>query len=112
RAPVLPAHLLPIHCRRPRGALPHPAATRGRPVLGRRRRRRAARSAGGGPAVPARGRGRGGGGGGNPKGAGPGGAVEAEEAAAIRTGRRRAEPDVRTLCDGRLVAVGRVVMPA
>jgi len=38
--------------------------------------------------------------------------VDAEEAAAIRTGRRRAEPDVRTLCDSRLVAVGRVVMPA
>ena len=38
--------------------------------------------------------------------------VDAEEAAAIRTGRRRAQPDVRTLCDGRLVAVGRVVMPA
>jgi tRNA pseudouridine55 synthase len=38
--------------------------------------------------------------------------VDAAEAAAIRTGRRRAEPDVRTLCDRRLVAVGRVVMPA
>jgi tRNA pseudouridine55 synthase len=38
--------------------------------------------------------------------------VEPEEATAIRAGRRRAEPEVRTLCDGRLVAVGRVVMPA
>jgi hypothetical protein len=41
----------------------------------------------------------------------PAGVVVGEEAAAIRTGRRRAQPDVRTLCDGRLVAVGRVVMP-
>jgi tRNA pseudouridine55 synthase len=38
--------------------------------------------------------------------------VDTEEAAAIRTGRCRAQPDMRTLCDGRLVAVGRVVMPA
>jgi tRNA pseudouridine55 synthase len=37
--------------------------------------------------------------------------VGADEAAAIRTGRRRAAPDVRTLCGGELVAVGRVVMP-
>ena len=38
--------------------------------------------------------------------------VDADEAAAIRAGRRRAQADVRTLCDGELVAVGRVVMPA
>jgi tRNA pseudouridine55 synthase len=38
--------------------------------------------------------------------------VSAEDAAAVRAGRRRAEPAVRTLCDGELVAVGRVVMPA
>jgi tRNA pseudouridine55 synthase len=38
--------------------------------------------------------------------------VDANEAATIRTGRSRALPDVRTLCDGELVAVGRVVMPA
>ena len=37
--------------------------------------------------------------------------VEADEAALIRTGRRRAQPDMRTLSDGELVAVGRVVMP-
>ena len=37
--------------------------------------------------------------------------VTAEEAAAIRGGRRHAEPDARTLLDGELVAVGRVVMP-
>jgi tRNA pseudouridine55 synthase len=37
--------------------------------------------------------------------------VSAEEAAAIRTGRRRAQEDVRTICAGELVAVGRVVMP-
>jgi tRNA pseudouridine55 synthase len=37
--------------------------------------------------------------------------VDADEAAAIRTGRRRAQPDARTLCAGGLVAVGRVVMP-
>jgi tRNA pseudouridine55 synthase len=37
--------------------------------------------------------------------------VNAEEAAAIRGGRVRAQPDVRTLLDGELVAVGRVVMP-
>jgi tRNA pseudouridine55 synthase len=37
--------------------------------------------------------------------------VDADGAAAIRTGRRRAEADVRTLCGGKLVAVGRVVMP-
>jgi tRNA pseudouridine55 synthase len=38
--------------------------------------------------------------------------VDAAEAAAIRAGRRRALPDVRTLHEGRLVAVGRVVLPA
>jgi len=38
--------------------------------------------------------------------------VGADEAAAIRTGRRRAEKDARTVCAGELVAVGRVVMPA
>jgi tRNA pseudouridine55 synthase len=37
--------------------------------------------------------------------------VDADGAAAIRTGRRRAQADVRTLCNGELVAVGRVVMP-
>jgi tRNA pseudouridine55 synthase len=37
--------------------------------------------------------------------------VNAEEAAAIRGGRARAQADVRTLLDGELVAVGRVVMP-
>jgi tRNA pseudouridine55 synthase len=37
--------------------------------------------------------------------------VDADEAAFIRTGRRRAQPDTRTLSDGELVAVGRVVMP-
>jgi tRNA pseudouridine55 synthase len=37
--------------------------------------------------------------------------VEADDAAAIRAGRRRAQPDTRTLCEGELVAVGRVVMP-
>ncbi len=37
--------------------------------------------------------------------------VEADEATLIRTGRRRAQPDMRTLSDGELVAVGRVVMP-
>ena len=37
--------------------------------------------------------------------------VDADGAAAIRTGRRRAQADVRTLCGGELVAVGRVVMP-
>jgi hypothetical protein len=36
--------------------------------------------------------------------------VSAEEAAAIRGGRIRAQADVRTLSDGELVAVGRVVM--
>jgi tRNA pseudouridine55 synthase len=36
--------------------------------------------------------------------------VDAETAAAIRSGRKRAEPDVRTLHDGELVAVGSVVM--
>ena len=70
------------------------AATRGRPVLGRRRRRRADRPAGGGAAVPARGRGRRGGGGGDPNGSAP------------RTARR--PHAVRR----QLVAVGRVVMPA
>ena len=38
--------------------------------------------------------------------------VDADEAAAIRAGRRRAEPETRTLCGGELVAVGHVVMPA
>jgi tRNA pseudouridine55 synthase len=38
--------------------------------------------------------------------------VDVDEAAAIRTGRRRAAPDIRTVCDGELVAVGRAVMPA
>jgi tRNA pseudouridine55 synthase len=38
--------------------------------------------------------------------------VDADQAGAIRGGRARAEPDVRTLLDGELVAVGRVVMPA
>jgi tRNA pseudouridine55 synthase len=38
--------------------------------------------------------------------------VDADEAAAIRTGRRHGAPDVRTLNDGGLVAVGRVVLPA
>jgi tRNA pseudouridine55 synthase len=37
--------------------------------------------------------------------------VSAEEAAAIRTGRRRAQEGERTICAGELVAVGRVVMP-
>ncbi len=37
--------------------------------------------------------------------------VDADGAAAIRTGRRRAQADVRTLCNCELVAVGRVVMP-
>jgi tRNA pseudouridine55 synthase len=39
-------------------------------------------------------------------------AVTAEEAAAIRGGRRRAATDTRTLLDGELVAVGKVVMPS
>ncbi len=38
--------------------------------------------------------------------------VGAEEAAAIRAGRRRAQRDARTIHDGELVAVGGVVMPA
>lgn len=38
--------------------------------------------------------------------------VGVDEAALIRTGRRRAQPETRTLSDGELVAVGRVVMPA
>ena len=38
--------------------------------------------------------------------------VTAEEAEAIRGGRRHALPDARTLLDGELVAVGRVVLPA
>jgi tRNA pseudouridine55 synthase len=38
--------------------------------------------------------------------------VGAEEAAAIRAGRARAQSAVRTLHDGELVAVGRVVMPS
>jgi tRNA pseudouridine55 synthase len=38
--------------------------------------------------------------------------VTEEEAAAIRSGRRRAQADARTLLDGELVAVGPVVMPA
>lgn len=37
--------------------------------------------------------------------------VSAEEATAIRMGRRRAPEDVRTVCASELVAVGRVVMP-
>ena len=37
--------------------------------------------------------------------------VSAEEAAAIRAGRRRAPEDARTISAGELVAVGRVVMP-
>ena len=37
--------------------------------------------------------------------------VSADEAAAIRTGRRHAEPETRTVSEGELVAVGRVVMP-
>ncbi len=37
--------------------------------------------------------------------------VDAEEAAAIRTGRRRARAETRTLHAGELVAVGNVVMP-
>ena len=37
--------------------------------------------------------------------------VNADEAAAIRGGRARARADVRTLLDGELVAVGRVVLP-
>jgi tRNA pseudouridine55 synthase len=38
--------------------------------------------------------------------------VSPEDAAEIRQGRARAEPDVRTLCNGELVAVGRTVLPA
>jgi tRNA pseudouridine55 synthase len=38
--------------------------------------------------------------------------VGAEEAQAIRAGRQHAEPDARTIHDGELIAVGRVVMPA
>ncbi len=38
--------------------------------------------------------------------------VDEDEAAAIRSGRRRAQEGARTICDGELVAVGRVVMPA
>jgi tRNA pseudouridine55 synthase len=38
--------------------------------------------------------------------------VDADGAAAIRSGRRRARPGARTLHDGELVAVGSVVMPA
>jgi tRNA pseudouridine55 synthase len=37
--------------------------------------------------------------------------VTADAAAAIRSGRRRAPDDTRTVCQGELVAVGRVVMP-
>src|SRR4051794_21667317 len=37
--------------------------------------------------------------------------VPPEDAAAIRAGRRHAEPAARTVSDGELVAVGRVVMP-
>ena len=37
--------------------------------------------------------------------------VSVDEAAAIRAGRLRAAEGTRTLCDGELVAVGRVVMP-
>jgi tRNA pseudouridine55 synthase len=42
----------------------------------------------------------------------PGVQVSLEEAAAIRSGRRQAQAGVRTLLDGELVAVGRVVLPA
>ena len=38
--------------------------------------------------------------------------VAADEAVAIRSGRRRARQGMRTICEGELVAVGRVVMPA
>jgi tRNA pseudouridine55 synthase len=38
--------------------------------------------------------------------------VSTDEAAAIRAGRRRAQEDVRSICAGELVAVGRVVLPA
>jgi tRNA pseudouridine55 synthase len=38
--------------------------------------------------------------------------VTLDEAAAIRSGRRRARDDTRTVCEGELIAVGRVVMPA
>ncbi|MGE5273915.1 MAG: tRNA pseudouridine(55) synthase TruB [Verrucomicrobiota bacterium] len=38
--------------------------------------------------------------------------VSAEEAADVRAGRHRAAEDVRTICAGELVAVGRVVMPS
>jgi len=38
--------------------------------------------------------------------------VSAEEAAGLRAGRRRAPEEVRAVCAGELVAVGRVVMPA
>jgi hypothetical protein len=38
--------------------------------------------------------------------------VTADEAAAIRAGRRHAAEDARTVSGGELVAVGRVVMPA
>jgi tRNA pseudouridine55 synthase len=38
--------------------------------------------------------------------------VSADEAAAVRAGWRRAQEDVRTICGGELVAVGRVVMPS
>jgi tRNA pseudouridine55 synthase len=38
--------------------------------------------------------------------------VAPEEAAAIRQGRARAQPDTRTLCAGELVAVGGTVLPA
>jgi tRNA pseudouridine55 synthase len=38
--------------------------------------------------------------------------VDADQAAAIRAGRLRAQKDTRTVCAGELVAVGRVVMPA
>jgi tRNA pseudouridine55 synthase len=38
--------------------------------------------------------------------------VSPADAAAIRQGRAHAEPDVRTVCDGELVAVGRTVLPA
>jgi tRNA pseudouridine55 synthase len=38
--------------------------------------------------------------------------VTLDEAAAIRSGRRRARDGTRTVCEGELIAVGRVVMPA
>jgi tRNA pseudouridine55 synthase len=42
----------------------------------------------------------------------PAAEVDLDQAAAIRSGRQRAQDGVRTICQGELVAVGRVVMPA